>query len=351
MLTRPALAPHARLLYRGPGTVQLGVCPDTGIVLSGLTEAEITLLTLLDGSRDLVSLRRWGRRMRADPVRIGALLDQLAARGLLRDGTPLPSLATSESGGDPGGMPAEGDDGVDAEAQAVRLRHRIPAHGPELVRQRAARSVIVDGHGNLADAVAATMRQGGYGRVRAGAWAAAEGDLRRRGDHAGDRAGDHTDGHAGGRAHRPGDPDLVILVVADALDDAQVEPWRGGGTPLLPLVTNGATVEVGPVLGGDGPCARCLDLHRADRDPAWPELLAQLTAPRTDGPPPAVVSGAVAALAAGSAATLAADILDLGLVDPGLAFETRPQAPFLLRRRWGTHPRCSCPAAAVTMSA
>ncbi len=338
MLTRPALAPHARLLYRGPGTVQLGVCPDTGVVLSGLTEAEITLLTLLDGSRDLVSLRRWGRRMRADPMRVGALLDQLAARGLLRDGAALPPPGTAEPDGDPAAPRVEAEDGVDAEAQAVRMRHRIPAHGPELVRQRAARDVIVDGHGNLADAVAATIRQGGYGRVRAGAWAAAEGDLRRRGSAA-----------AGGS--RPAEPDLVILVVANALDDAQVECWRGSSTALLPVVTNGATVEVGPVLGGEGPCARCLDLHRADRDPGWPELLAQLTAPRTDGPVPAVVSGAVAALAAGSAATLAADVLDLGLVEPGLALEIRPQAPFLLHRRWGPHPRCSCPAAAVTMSA
>ena len=336
MLTRPALAPHARLLYRGPGTVQLGVCPDTGIVLSGLTEAEITLLTLLDGSRDLVSLRRWARRMRADPVRVSALFDQLAARGLVRDGAPLPAPVTNDC--DRAEPPAEGRDG-DAEAQALRMRHRIPADGPELVRQRTARSVIVDGYGNLADTVAATMRQGGYGRVRAGAWVAAEGDLRRRGD--------RTDTGA----QRPGDPDLVILVVANALDDPQLEPWRTVGTAVLPVVTKGATVEVGPVLGRDGPCGRCLNLHRADRDPAWPELLAQLTAPRIDGPLPAVVSGAVAALAAGSAATLAADVLDLGLVDAGLAFEIRPHAPFLLRRRWGAHQRCSCSAATVTMSA
>lgn len=335
MFTRPALAPHARLLYRGPGTVQLGVCPDTGIVLAGLTDPEITLLTLLDGSRDLVSLRRWGRRIGADPLRVSALLDELAVRGLLRDGAaPAP---TEPIGRERAG--AEAIDQVDAEAQAVRMRHRVQGPGGELVRQRASRTVLVGGHGNLADAVAATLRQVGYGRVTAGVWAADESDLRRRNSSSVAAASEH-------------DPDLVVLVAADALTDGQVEPWRRGGIPLLPVVTNGATVEVGPLLLGHvGPCARCLDLHRADRDPAWPELLAQLTAPRTEAPTPARVSGAVASLAAGCTATLAADYLDLGALTPGLAFDLRPKAPFLLRRRWVIHPRCACPAAAVTMSA
>lgn len=335
MPIRPALAAHAPLLYRAPGTVQLGLCPQTGIVLTGLTDAEMTLLTLLDGSRDLRMLRRWGRRMRIDPGRVNDLLDQLAAHGLLREGSAVAQPGGPDGAGRDAG---HGVDGADAEAQAVRMRHRLPTHGRDLVKQRADRVVIVDGHGNLATAVAGTLRDGGYGHVSAGALAAAGEDLRRRG----------ADLYA---SHRQPDPDLVVLVAANALDDGEVQPWRDSRAALLPVVTNGATVEVGPILGADGPCARCLDLHRADRDPAWPELLAQLTAPRTDEPPPATVSSAVAALAAGSAATLAADYLDLQLVQPGLAFEVRPEAPYLLRRRWGPHPRCSCPAGAVTMSA
>ncbi len=334
MLTRPALAPHARLLYREPGAVQLGVCPQTGIVLTGLTEPELTLLTLLDGSRDLGSLRRWARRMRADPVRVSELLEHLETRGLLREGPALPRLEArtrSQTHLAP-------YDESQAEVQAIRLRHRLQSAGPELVRARTGRAILVDGHGNLADVVAATLRSGGYGRVSAGAWAAAAGDLRR-------RAASDAD------HHDPDEPDLVVMVAADVLNDDEVAPWRGTGTAHLPVVTNGSTVEVGPMLGRNGPCARCLHLHRADRDPAWPELLAQLTTPRAGDPPLAMVSSAVAAIAAGAAATMAADYLDLQLIQPGLAFEVQPQAPYLLRRRWLPHPRCACPAETVTMSA
>ncbi len=332
MLTRPTLAPHARLLFRAPDTIQVGVCPQSGIVLTGLTDSELTLLTMLDGSRDVPSLRRLARGMQADPARVTELLDQLAARGLLREGAALPR----PDGPRAPGLAADSDE-MQAEAEAIRLRHRLPSHGPDIVTQREVRHILVDGHGNLADAVALTLRHSGFGRVSAGVWAAADATFRHR-----------TNGRA---TPKHPVPDLVVLVVANALHPADVESWRRVDAAVLAVIANGAAVDVGPLFYRDGPCARCLDLYRSDKDPAWPELLAQLAAPQVDDPPPTMVSSAVAALAAGATATLAADYLDLHAVAAGLAFGILPQSPYLLRRRWSPHPRCSCPAATVTMSA
>src|SRR5665647_1483332 len=53
---RPRLKSHVQLLRRGPGSLQLGVCPDTGVVLDGLSDAEIAMVKGLDGSVDTHTL-------------------------------------------------------------------------------------------------------------------------------------------------------------------------------------------------------------------------------------------------------------------------------------------------------
>ncbi len=48
-------------------------------------------------------------------------------------------------------------------------------------------------------------------------------------------------------------------------------------TAHLPVVFGERTITVGPfVEPGFGPCTRCIDLFRRDRDPAWPAIAAQL---------------------------------------------------------------------------
>ncbi len=48
-------------------------------------------------------------------------------------------------------------------------------------------------------------------------------------------------------------------------------------TAHLPIVFGERTITVGPfVEPGFGPCTRCIDLFRRDRDPAWPAIAAQL---------------------------------------------------------------------------
>ncbi|HEX7535829.1 MAG TPA: hypothetical protein VF391_02360, partial [Dermatophilaceae bacterium] len=56
MNSRPRLKSHAQPLRRGPGSLQLGLSPDAGVVLDGLTDAEITMAEGLDGSMDVQTL-------------------------------------------------------------------------------------------------------------------------------------------------------------------------------------------------------------------------------------------------------------------------------------------------------
>lgn len=81
-----------------------------------------------------------------------------------------------------------------------------------------------------------------------------------------------------------------------------VPPWRHGtwlrqDIPHLPIVFGDDGAEVGPFVDADGPCLRCLSLHRRDLDPAWPAIATQLDA-HSPAPEPTVLSAHVAAIAA-----------------------------------------------------
>jgi len=101
-------------------------------------------------------------------------------------------------------------------------------------------------------------------------------------------------------------------------------------------------VQVGPlVVPGDGPCLRCLDLHRTDADPAWPALLHRLAAAPANRPGELHVP-----VLAGVAAHLAAAMV-LGLLDgeprrPGLTWQVPLPDAVPRERVWVPHPRCGC---------
>jgi bacteriocin biosynthesis cyclodehydratase domain-containing protein len=108
----------------------------------------------------------------------------------------------------------------------------------------------------------------------------------------------------------------------------------------LAVAVRDATVVVGPLVPPAGsPCLVCLDLHRRDRDPAWPDLAGQLA---TRGE--TTVACAAATVLAG-AAYAAAEVLShidggpphtigatIEIGEPGQA----------QRRSWPPHPGCDC---------
>ncbi len=76
-------------------------------------------------------------------------------------------------------------------------------------------------------------------------------------------------------------PDLVVLIEHGAADPVAYAPLLDAGVAHLTLVHREASVQVGPLtVPGRSACPRCVDLHRADADPCWPALAAQLAADR-----------------------------------------------------------------------
>src|SRR6185312_13735762 len=138
-------------------------------------------------------------------------------------------------------------------------------------------------------------------------------------------------------------PDLVIL--ADIHRRELPEILRREGVPHLLAAASEAIGVVGPlVLPGRTACLRCLDLTRAERDPAWPLILAQLASQAATDPRgcDTVLATMVAAQAAAQAlafldqgAEAAAAVTNgtLELVLPGWQWR---------RRTWQPHPQCGC---------
>ncbi|TQM97492.1 hypothetical protein FB476_2405 [Ornithinimicrobium humiphilum] len=123
--------------------------------------------------------------------------------------------------------------------------------------------------------------------------------------------------------------------------DVGLEVARDGRL-ALPVVVQPRRVLVGPVVGtGAGPCLHCLDLHRRDRDPAWPHVATVLGHPAEQGGP-VEVPEAVARATEGVVLLLVGSVGSpaLGPVDAGLVHELGPAAPHVVTRRWVVHPAC-----------
>src|SRR5580704_3917177 len=136
-------------------------------------------------------------------------------------------------------------------------------------------------------------------------------------------------------------PDLAILVGRHPME--RRASLMRDHVPHLAVAADEAIGVVGPlVIPGRTACLRCLDLTRAERDPAWPLILAQLEGREPD--PCACDAPLAAAVAAQAAAqvlafidrAVAADAVvngTLELVLPGWQWR---------RRTWPRHPGCSC---------
>lgn len=342
MNSRPRLKAHAQPLRRGPGSLQLGVCPDTGIVLSGLSDAEIALAEGLDGTRDIEALYAAAAASGVPAHRVSALIKTLHEHQLLVE-TPTDRAWLSPVDG-PRRHPLD----PAPTAAAIVAAYHLPGDGFDYVAARSRQHVVIGGEGDLPYALADLLRVGGIGKVSVGANALDMLDMELRGHQV-----SRTPARFGSAADSPACPDLVVLAAMGAIRADTGEPWRRRGIPHLPLVVQAHRVQVGPLItvGGAGPCLSCMDLYRRDRDSAWPVLLSQLspTWPLRPGAPVDLESS-LTAMTAGIAAMIVHTCLDGQPVPVDLSLELSLPWPTVVSRRWFCHPLCSCTAGHATIA-
>jgi bacteriocin biosynthesis cyclodehydratase domain-containing protein len=351
---RPIVKPALPRLWRDRQTLQLGSDPGSALVLTGLDAPAVRLLDLLDGSLDrdaiLAAADTTGER-----ERIEALLDLLADAGALEDaGTATVQLRALDASERDRLAPdlaalslAMPEAGGAAAVLGVRQRAIVRVVGAGRVGAPLAAHLAAAGIGtvSVADDAPATMADvavGGVTRDDTGAARCV----------AAQRAVRRVTGEAGsGPVPPPGQcPDLVVVAPVGARTGGPTRQLVEAGIAHLPVRVTGSRAVIGPlVLPGATSCLSCADLHRADRDPAWPLMVAQLSAP-APGLQEAV-DGTLAAAAAAHAALLALDFLD-DLFRPGSG-SARPitvngtlelaRPGWKWRRRsWLPHSRCHC---------
>jgi hypothetical protein len=151
----------------------------------------------------------------------------------------------------------------------------------------------------------------------------------------------------------PDTTDLVVLADSLVADPRLVRELHAAGVAHLPVRVRDGSGLVGPlVLPGVTSCLACADLHRSDRDAAWPALAAQLRGAVGNADRATVL--ATAALALNQIDRVIRAVRDAS--DPDWDPHTSPHPPTTLdttlefdvdthaivARRWSRHPRCTC---------
>jgi hypothetical protein len=353
---RPALKPGLLPVWRNTDTLQFGIDHRRAIALTGMARAA-GLISLLDGSRDLGQLLAAADDLGIPAATVHRVLSLLAAGGALDD--PPAGLF--------GSLPHGLHRRLAPELATAGLAHGDSDGGARTLARRQHACVQVSGLTPIGLSTASLLAAAGIGSVVTGgrlpATPAAREDATRRHPAAARRAATPAAAHVpgagvrgaavragAGRLPPPGSqragrrgrtPDLVIL--ADSHRRDLPTALLRAGVPHLAATASEAIGVVGPlVVPGRTACLRCLDLARADRDPAWPLILAQLGGGGADPPAcDAILAMAVAAQAAAQA---------LSFVDRGIAATATVNGTLELvlpgwrwrRRTWPRHEYCLC---------
>jgi len=337
------LVPGLRRLWRDRHNLQLGTDPGRAVVLELADPALARVLELLDGTRTDRGIARDAAALGVPEAATATLLDTLHQAGLaIRRHTLLPA-----------GLPEPARRRLATEAAALAMRGRAPVSPAEAVRRRASARVVVGGYPRLAVPIAAVLAEAGIGhvdpaltgRVRAddvGLGALLPADSGRPRATAAAEAVARVAPTATVAPLRGGTASVVVQAGARrpaqlaALADA-----RRGVAHLAVEIRDGIAV-IGPLVPPAGsPCLNCYELHRRDRDPGWPAIVAQL-ATGAEAAPPCSVTTALAAV--GYAAEEVLAYVDGGAPDAvGTTIEVLAPGRER-RRRWAPHPRCGCGA-------
>lgn len=140
-----------------------------------------------------------------------------------------------------------------------------------------------------------------------------------------------------------GAADLVVLCGRDAIAPHEGAACQRARTAHLPVVLRDGEVIIGPLIHpGVSACLRCLDLHRRDRDHAWPRILSQITTPSSDLGISVDAVPAQANAVAALVAMLARESLTTQQVTTGVSWQVSLPWPEVRTRVWTPHPHCDC---------
>jgi len=303
-------------VWRDRDTIQIGVDPRRAVALTGVGAAA-AMIGLLDGSRDRVQVVSAAVQLGIPAQLAERMLELLAAAGALVD-FPAALLRA---------LPAELRPQLLPELAAASLAGLDADGGAQVLTRRAAAAVHVCGAGRIPAAIADVLTASGVAAI---VTPEADGVVSRA---------------SGGQAPVPA---LVILPDYHPAGHPLPQPadqLRRDGVAHLAVSAGEAIGTVGPLVRpGISACLRCVDLGRAERDPAWPLIRAQLSGRQ---PQPLACDAALAAAVAAQAAAQALQFIDrptapgpaenatLELVQPGWQWR---------RRSWPPHPACTCRA-------
>jgi bacteriocin biosynthesis cyclodehydratase domain-containing protein len=279
-----SLNPAMPVLLRPDGAVQVGWDPRRAVLVRppvGLSAAGVAALL---------------RSMRS-PIAISELARQAADRGLVE-----------------GMVDADGLENLVAQlvSAGVATRGRRPSRG------RAA-SIRVHGRGPLSDLLMQGLRCSGA------------------------RIGHSSQPHA---TVTTAAVDLVVLSDYLVADPRMLRDLHRQGIPHLPVRVRDGTGLVGPlVIPGTTSCLGCVDLHRSDRDAAWPAIAAQLretvgvadqaTLLATTGLALSQVNRVIAAVRGQETESAPPPVLNATL-------EFDLNTGSIVARQWTRHPLCGC---------
>jgi hypothetical protein len=367
-LVRPALKPGLLPVWRDRNTLQIGIDSRRAVALTGMAGVA-RVITLLDGSRDRAQVIRAAADHGIPTETADRVLTLLAAAGAIDD-FPAGTLRL---------LPSPLRARLAAELATASLAHRDGDGGARTLARRVAAQVCVHGGGRVGAGIASLLTTSGIGRVtradpardaaaqppRAARPSTRPPDTQRPATPSASEARPTTEPPDAPRSGappaseaqastkspgllRPGPPrlgpphpDLAVLVGRHPLE-LRASLMREQ-IPHLAAAADEAIGIVGPlVIPGRTACLRCMDLTRADRDPAWPLILAQLLGRQPDLLAcDAPLAAAVAAHAAAQALAFIDRPAEPGAVANGTLELVLPSWQWR-RRTWPPHPDCDC---------
>ncbi len=289
---RPLLLPGTHVLRRGEGLLQVGLDPQSALVLP-------------------------------DRPEVRGALDRLASSAAAAAGD-RPTLAVLER------------EGLVVDEHAL-----LPLLAPDRAEDHSATAALVRGCGDrtpqvLGERTDARVEVAGFGHP------SGETLRHRLADLLGDAG--LTPCSTAARA-RPAT--VAVLAGVGEPDRERVDAWTRAGTPYLVLRMTEGRARLGPfVVPGRTACLRCIDAHHTDADTAWPLLVRQYAAAsahdRADGAPEPL-DPLLAALAVAWAARDLASFVDGRRPSTWSATLTLDaDLRGLETQAWRRHPECGC---------